>query len=644
MKKSSRQIALILAASCLVLLLALAGGTSTGTPAQVAKTSGAQQTRIFVGPDILASRDGDFAHVEMTVAASPRSASDLLAASIVFASPEGAVGVRPYVSHDGGFRWNDGSPQGQSETVGADPQVGYGVSGTAYFMYMAMPDTSAPPLLSFYRSSDAGKTWEKPALLGASTDAYDHPQLAVDQSFGRFAGRVYVSVLGGAKFPEYRIGVFRSDDDGRSFVGPVPAASGGGKIGISNSNLMVLSDGSLVVPYCDFSFDQKKQHGTDPSNCFSVISNDGGISFSSPRPVASRTTSKDSPRLGTFPQFAADSTGGEYKDRLYAIWDDFRNGRTKVAFSYSADRGVTWSASTIDPSAPENAIQFQPAIAVNKDGVVGVIWFDTRNLPDDDYNVYFAVSENGGKSFLPSVRLNSEVCHRKGAGNMRLSPTTWKPSANISMGKDTSARMTLLSPMSRYAAGGDYIGLAADLDGTFHPVWPDSRSGTFQVYTAQVRLQRRAPISSTDPTPPACPTTRAEITDDVALVSDPTKFVPDKREVYLPIRLKNNSKQPISSPIVVQVDGFGSGFGDVAKEFAPAILNASNGEQAAGAVLDYSGLLGNSDVLPPGAETGVFIWRLHLSPSDLIPDLHFRVFGNRPSSNCNGEAKPGTER
>ena len=141
----------------------------------------------------------------------------------------------------------------------------------------------------------------------------------------------------------------------------------------------------------------------------------------------------------------------------------------------------------------------------------------------------------------------------------------------------------------------------------------------------------------------ACPVTRVEVTDDVILVSDPSKFVPDKREAHLPIRLKNNSKQPIYAPIVVQVDGFGSLFGEMWKEFAPTILNASNNKQATGAVFDYSGLLGNSDVLAPGAETRASIWKLQLSSGDLTPDLHFRVFGNRPASNCNREAKPGTE-
>jgi hypothetical protein len=77
----------------------------------------------------------------------------------------------------------------------------------------------------------------------------------------------------------------------------------------------------------------------------------------------------------------------------------------------------------------------------------------------------------------------------------------------------------------------------------------------------------------------------------VALISDPTKFVSDKREAHLPVRVKNNSKQPISSPIVVQVDGFGSGLGELAKKLAPTILNASNAKEGVSAVFDYSALL-----------------------------------------------------
>jgi len=91
-------------------------------------------------------------------------------------------------------------------------------------------------------------------------------------------------------------------------------------------------------------------------------------------------------------------------------------------FTYSSDQGQTWSTpSPIDPAAPVSAIQFEPAIAVNKDGVVAAIWSDSRGGPDDEYNVYFATSEDGGKTFLPSVKLTDEVSHRTGTGNLSLS-------------------------------------------------------------------------------------------------------------------------------------------------------------------------------------------------------------------------------
>ncbi len=33
------------------------------------------------------------------------------------------------------------------------------------------------------------------------------------------------------------------------------------------------------------------------------------------------------------------------------------------------------------------------------------------------------------------------------------------------------------------------MGLTADATGAFHPFWADSRSGTFQIYTAVVKVE-----------------------------------------------------------------------------------------------------------------------------------------------------------
>ncbi len=47
-----------------------------------------------------------------------------------------------------------------------------------------------------------------------------------------------------------------------------------------------------------------------------------------------------------------------------------------------------------------------------------------------------------------------------------------------------------ISGLSRWQNGGDYIGMTADADGVFHPLWADGRSGTYQLYTSAVRVRK----------------------------------------------------------------------------------------------------------------------------------------------------------
>ncbi|MBK7598131.1 MAG: hypothetical protein IPJ07_06230 [Acidobacteria bacterium] len=94
----------------------------------------------------------------------------------------------------------------------------------------------------------------------------------------------------------------------------------------------------------------------------------------------------------------------------------------------------------------------------------------------------FAVSVDGGESFLPPVRLSSAPSSRWGAGNFAFSPSTWSDLMK-------NIRVTFLSAASRWGSGGDYIGLTADAEGVFHPFWPDSRTGTFQAMTSRVQVE-----------------------------------------------------------------------------------------------------------------------------------------------------------
>lgn len=103
-------------------------------------------------------------------------------------------------------------------------------------------------------------------------------------------------------------------------------------------------------------------------------------------------------------------------------------------------------------------------LAVNRDGVVAVAWYDRRLDPEEVcQDVYLSVSEDGGATFRAPLRVTTETSCPDVPGNEGVSGS-W--------------------PM-----GGDYSSLAAGPDGSFHLVWADSRDGRFGLRRARFRVR-----------------------------------------------------------------------------------------------------------------------------------------------------------
>src|SRR5262249_30926228 len=154
-------------------------------------------------------------------------------------------------------------------------------------------------------------------------------------------------------------------------------------------------------------------------------------------------------------------------------------------------------------------------IAVNRDGTVGVFWYDTRGLVGrDQWHVYFSASSDGGETFLPPVRVSSDPSTPFTDQNHRPTPESVRQSAQ-------SVGVLFRSAFSRWPDGGDYVGLTTDAAGVFHPVWADSRAGSFQLYTSRIQV---VAANGSRQNPPA--TTRAEtvLSDRITLVFDPSRL------------------------------------------------------------------------------------------------------------------------
>ncbi|HOC41695.1 MAG TPA: sialidase family protein [Thermoanaerobaculales bacterium] len=606
-----------------VVLLALAVGST------IAAAAGqpAAAPRILVGPNMLVSRDGDFPHVELILAANPKNAKNLLGGAITYTRPNGGTACRAYATVDGGTTWRPSEFAEQVRWGGADPYVAFTPHGTGIFSALAFAEDETGrgrAFLHVWRSSDGGLTWGPTIDLGCS---YDHEQITVDQTTGRFAGRIYIGTLYG--YPEYTVGVFRSEDDGQTWIGPVAAASGGGTKGINVIQPMVLSDGTLVVPYADFEFlpDKVKYEGMTSSTAWLVLSEDGGVSFGAPRKIQTmqyNVDDKDGRRLSVFPAFAADSRSQQYRDRIYVAWTDFRSGPVRVLFSRSEDRGLHWSEPIlVDPAVPAGAMQGQPVVAVNPDGVVGVTWYDTRDATDGfQFHQYFAASVDGGSTFLPPVRVSSAISSPLGPGNMNLGPTVFEHNG--------TSLLSLVSAASRWPGGGDYMGMAADRNGVFHPFWADARTGTFQIYTAAVSVVLPAKDPDGASAPAASPElVKAVVDDRVEVVFDPTRFDGAAKVVEIPARLQNISGKPIHPPITLTVTGFGFKDPELPEYPYPPmwVIDPVTGAAGETASFDFSGALGNLESLVPGALSGPVVVKFRFEDPTLPQPIRFKVEG-----------------
>src|SRR5260370_4351602 len=89
-------------------------------------------------------------------------------------------------------------------------------------------------------------------------------------------------------------------------------------------------------------------------------------------------------------------------DRLFwlCVTDKF-NG---VLVKRSDDRGESWSE-PLRLNHSGTADSFTPSIAVNKDSVIGVSWYELHHK--SCFDVYFTASLDHGKTFLPEVRVSS---------------------------------------------------------------------------------------------------------------------------------------------------------------------------------------------------------------------------------------------
>ncbi|MCA1812607.1 MAG: glycoside hydrolase [Halobacteriales archaeon] len=153
------------------------------------------------------------------------------------------------------------------------------------------------------------------------------------------------------------------------------------------------------------------------------------------------------------PAIGADPGSGQ---NVYIAFSDSRRDEGDIYVISSHDGGATWGGAVRVNDDAAGKAQFMPALSVAPNGRVDVSFLDRRDDPGNRFNVeYVASSYDGGATWL----------------NTRVA--------------DVGSDGTGCFHQAGFKFIGDYQGVAST-DSAAHPVWPDSRNGRCDVYTASV--------------------------------------------------------------------------------------------------------------------------------------------------------------
>ena len=362
----------------------------------------------------------------------------------VIAGANNVGGQEMYYSSDGGETW---SIAGTLPETCCDPTLGWSTDGLVAYCAAL----SASIGVNFYRSANFGATWGAAQVL--TSDGSDKEFLHVDLSpTSPYKDYIYLTWHDG-NIMQFA----RSRDRGESFDPIVTFSAAPMGIG---SDITTDTAGNVYYLYAAF--------GGQPAIVL-LKSEDGGDTWADPLVVAPTTAaftfpipSMDTRFAWIYAAAAADTSGGEYNDAIYCAWTDITAPESLqaevnhafVKVAYSRDGGATWTERIVHETGDmETVDRYNQWIAVDENGGVHVVFYDTRNSPDRTGNdLYYTFSTDGGETWVQPARVSSET------------------SENLTDGQEF----------------GDYNGIAV-LGEKLLPAWTDNRTAPFNgadVYVA----------------------------------------------------------------------------------------------------------------------------------------------------------------
>ena len=408
---------------------------------------------------------------ENSVVVNPNNKLHILNSNNSTPVPAGSIyGANYFHSYDGGETY-DGQLQGAGGSNSGDPVALINLTGRYYIGYI---NNAMGQSVSY--SDDDGQTWTVSVAANAPSgggNMLDKNHLWVDKSpTSPFKGYLYdaFTTFGGSFDSE--IGLTVSTNNGNTWSAvqhiSLDVNAGSHNQGV---NLKTGPDGEAYAVWSVYD-----GWPSDEKALGFARSLDGGLTWEPSVRIINNIkgirTSEVSPnhRVNSFPSMTVDLSNGPNRGDIYVVWPNkgfpgVNNGSgCDVYMIKSTDGGDTWSTPVkvnTDPEGTGKDHYFAWITCDQANGMLSVIFYDNRNVNDNQTETWIAYSDDGGDTWT----------------DMKVSDVAMTP-----------------APIPGLASGymGDYLGIDA-YDGKVYPTWGDNRSGQVMTYVSPIDLILPAP-------------------------------------------------------------------------------------------------------------------------------------------------------
>lgn len=421
--------------------------------------------------------------------------------------------------------------------VWGDPSIMVDTAGAFYFFHLSNPPNGHwIDRIVCQKSTDRGMTWSDGTFMGLNGEKEQDKEWSV---VDRKTNTIYISWT---EFDEYgsldptdssRILFSRSTDAGMSWEPPIQLNKIPGDC-IDSDNTVegavpaVGPNGEVYVAWAG------------PAGIVFNKSTDEGETWLDhemnvdPMPTGWDYHIPGISRANGLPVTVCDLSNGPNHGTIYINWSDQRNGShdTDIWLSKSTDNGDTWSAPVrVNDDAPGKHQFFTWMTIDQTTGYLYFVFYDRRNHNDISTDVFIAVSNNGGETFL----------------NRQISESPFIPNQGIFFG--------------------DYTNITAH-NGIVRPIWTRLHNGELSIWT---HLTNQQEIISA---------VKNEIADERLLETYPN---PASGEIYVSYKLHTLSTIDLAiidmnGKIIHQViNNKKQGYGKYVEKILPQKLNIKPG-------------------------------------------------------------------